>query len=54
LGICLGFELICYAFDEKLIFNKERTKGEFKIFKESEDIIFNKISFPILIYETHR
>jgi len=54
LGICLGFELICYAFNEKLIFNKERIKGEFKIFKESEDIIFNKISFPISVYETHR
>ena len=24
LGICLGFELICYTFDEKLIFHKEQ------------------------------
>ena len=54
LGICLGFELICYAFNEKLIFNKERTKGELLINKISEDEIFNNINFPISVYEAHR
>lgn len=54
LGICLGFELISYAFDEKLIFNKEKIKGEFLIEKISEDKIFNNINFPISVYESHR
>lgn len=54
LGICLGFELICFAFNEKLIFNKKRTKGEFLVNKISEDKIFNNINFPISVYENHR
>jgi anthranilate/para-aminobenzoate synthase component II len=54
LGICLGFELICYAFNEKLILNKERINCELDIIKISEDRIFDKINFPISVYEAHR
>lgn len=54
LGICLGFELICYAFDEKLVFNKEKTKGKFQVVKNSQDKIFSKINFPITVYESHK
>jgi GMP synthase (glutamine-hydrolysing) len=54
LGICLGFELISYSFDEKLVYNKERTKGEFQLLKILEDNIFDKINFPIYVYESHR
>lgn len=52
LGICLGYELIAYAFGERLIFLKSREKGIKLIKKISNDKLLNKLR-KFRLYENH-
>ena len=54
LGICLGFELICEAYEEMMEHSEKRIKGEVKVNLVSYDKLFNKIDFPIKVYEAHK
>jgi len=54
LGICLGFELICYAFDEMLEFYKKRLEGNFEVDIILEDKLLEGISSPLTVYGAHK
>ena len=54
LGICLGFELICQTFGEKIDRLKVRKKGVIEIQKVGEDDILKGVAGKINVYENHR
>jgi len=54
LGICLGFELINFAFGEELKMLKHKEKGIVSIKLISEDEIFKSLPKEFNVYETHR
>jgi len=54
LGICLGFELICHAFNEELVFHDKRIAGVTEITFNSKDKIFKDLASPLKVYESHR
>lgn len=51
LGICLGFELICHAFNEDLVFRDNKRHGEFIIQTVQDNPLF---SCSFSAYEAHR
>lgn len=53
LGICLGFELIVYAFGGRLRELPEKEKGEIEIEIISSDAILKNIT-SLKVYESHR
>jgi len=53
-GICLGFELIGYAFGEKLEKIKPKEKGIIKIEKIKDDRILFGLNNRFEVYESHR
>lgn len=53
LGICLGFELIVYAFGGKLKEMLHKEKGSLKIKVIKKDLIFKDIT-ELEVYESHR
>ena len=53
LGICLGFELIVYAFGGKLKELPEKEKGEIEIEIVNKDFISENIN-SLRVYESHR
>lgn len=54
LGICLGFELINFAFGEKLKMLKQKEKGIVSIRLVSEDVIFKSFPKEFNVYDAHR
>ncbi len=54
LGICLGFELINFAFGEKIELLKNKRKGKILIKLISQDNLFNSFSKSFQVYESHR
>lgn len=54
LGICLGFELINFAFGEELKRLKTKEVGFLKIKLTSSDKIFESIPKEFKVYEAHR
>lgn len=54
LGICLGFELINFAFGEELKMLKQKEKGVVSIRLVSEDVIFKSLPKEFKVYEAHR
>lgn len=54
LGICLGFELVCHAFDEQLRQLKHRERGMVRIELAFEDPLFDGIPKSFEVYESHR
>lgn len=54
LGICLGFELINFAFGEKLKKMEQKEKGVVSIRLVSEDAIFKSFPKEFNVYEAHR
>ncbi len=54
LGICLGFELINFAYGEKLKRQKKRTKGEISIKLISESRLFTSFPKRFKVYEAHK
>lgn len=53
LGICLGFELIGFTFNEKLKLLKTKEKGIITIKKTREDILLKGVD-KIEVYENHK
>ncbi len=54
LGICLGFELINFAFGEKLKLMNKREKGKIKIKQISKDKLFSLLPNEFEVYGSHR
>ncbi|MCK4996913.1 gamma-glutamyl-gamma-aminobutyrate hydrolase family protein [Candidatus Pacearchaeota archaeon] len=54
LGICLGFELIAYSFNEKLEKMAKKKKGSEKIKIISEDQILKGLKKEFEVFEAHR
>jgi len=54
LGICLGFELVNFAFGEDLEMLEQKEKGEISIRLVSEDEIFKSLPREFNVYESHR
>lgn len=54
LGICLGFQLINYAFGEKLKKFEKKRIGEFQIKIISKNKIFNSMTKTLKVSESHR
>ena len=54
LGICLGFELINFAFDEKLEMMGQKENGIVSVKLISEDEIFRSFPREFNVYEAHR
>ena len=54
LGVCLGFELINFAFGEKLELMDKIEKGKIRIKQISKDKLFNSIPKEFEVYESHR
>ncbi|GBE19629.1 GMP synthase [glutamine-hydrolyzing] [archaeon BMS3Abin17] len=54
LGICLGFELINFAFGEELKMLKQKEKGIVSIRLVSKDELFKSLPKEFNVYEAHR
>lgn len=54
LGICLGFELICFVFGEELVKMKSKERGIISIRKYIQDPILNLIPNKFKVFESHR
>jgi len=54
IGICLGFELICYTFNEKLSLLKKKRKGLLKVHKVLNTKILSHINSHFFVYDSHR
>lgn len=54
LGICLGFELINFAFGEELKMLKQKEKGIISIKLISKDKLFESFPKEFNVYEAHR
>jgi len=53
-GICLGFELICFAFSEKLVLLNNKRHSLLRVHKIKEDSIFKEIKNHFWVYDAHR
>jgi GMP synthase-like glutamine amidotransferase len=53
IGICLGFELICYAYGGELIDLKKKQNGYDKLILSKPDSIFENLP-NLLVYKAHR
>jgi len=54
LGICLGFELINYAFGEELKELKKKEKGIVTIQQKTKNKLFKTLPTKFKVYEAHR
>jgi anthranilate/para-aminobenzoate synthase component II len=54
LGICLGFELICFSFGEKLTKLELKEEGLIHIKKIKEDVILDGFNDNSLVYNHHK
>lgn len=54
IGICLGFQLICYAFNENIELLKKRRKGLIRVHKIYDDVILNHINKHFYVFNSHR